>query len=136
VSNASNIIGLVNVNTASATVLACIPGIGTDKAESLVSARANRATPATNVAWVAAILADRNSIRQAGPYLTTKSYQVSADIAAVGRHGRGYRRTRFVIDTTGDTPKVVYRHNLAPLGWALGNVTRQTVATAAKEEGR
>jgi DNA uptake protein ComE-like DNA-binding protein len=134
VSNAQYIVGLVNVNTASEAVLACIPGIGPDNAPSLIAARANRATPATNVAWVASVL-ERQAAFQAGPYLTAQSWQVTADIAAVGRHGRGYRRTRFVIDKTGDTPKVVYRRNLAPLGWALGDQVRQTLA-AKETEGR
>ncbi len=132
-SDAKYIIGLVNVNTASQTVLACIPGIGADNAATLVAARSQRATPATNIAWVASVLDDA-AAAQAGPFLTVQSWQVSADVAAVGHHGRGYRRTRFVIDKTGDTPKVVYRRNLAPLGWALGDAARQTLA--AKETGQ
>jgi hypothetical protein len=63
-------------------------------------------------------------------YLTGQSYQVSADVAAVGRHGRGYRRERVVIDTS-DADKgaqIIYRRNLAPLGWALGRDVRQTLA--------
>ena len=43
-----------------------------------------------------------------------------ADIAAVGQHGRGYRRALFVIDFSGETAQVVYRKDLDALGWALG----------------
>ena len=123
--------GLVNVNTASATVLACIPGIGPDKAASLIATRTTQTTPPENLAWVVPILGEAGSIA-AGSYLTANSYQVSADIAAVGRYGRGYRRTRFVIDNSTGTPRIVYRRNMAPLGWALGSNVRDTLA--AKKE--
>jgi hypothetical protein len=63
--------------------------------------------------------------RQAGPYITGQSYQCSADVAAVGRHGRGYRRARVVIDSSSGTPQIVYRRDLSPMGWALGAETRQ-----------
>ena len=119
--------GLINVNTAGAAVLACVPGIGTDKAAALVTARLSRTTQDTNIAWVADTLSPENA-RQAGPYLTGQSWQAGADVAAVGRHGRGYRRTKFVIDTSTGTPRIIYRRNLAPLGWALGSEVRQSFA--------
>ncbi len=119
--------GLVNVNTASATVLACIPGIGADKAAQLISTRTSQATPPVSLAWVVPILGEDGAI-QAGPYLTVNSYQVSADVAAVGRYGRGYRRTRFVIDNSTGTPHIIYRRNMTPLGWALGSDVRATLA--------
>ena len=69
---------------------------------------------------------------------------MSADVAAVGRNGRGYRRTRFVIDTNPDSdpnkgnaplePRIIYRRNLAPLGWALGPEVREQLAL--KKEAR
>ncbi len=124
--------GLINVNTASATVLACVPGIGVDKAATLVTARQSRTTQDTNIAWVVDALGAERAVL-AGPYLTGQSWQASADVAAVGRHGRGYRRTKFVIDTSTGTPRVIYRRNLAPLGWALGSDVRGSFA-AQKED--
>jgi len=119
--------GLVNVNTASASVLACIPGIGSDNAATLVSTRAALANPPASLAWIVPILGEANAI-QAAPYLTVNSYQLSADVAAVGRNGRGYRRTRFVIDNSTGTPRIVYRRNFTPMGWALGSDTRDALA--------
>jgi hypothetical protein len=73
----------------------------------------------------------------AGPYLTAQSWQVGVDVAAVGRHGRGYRRTLSVIDASGDSPKIVYRRNLSGLGWALGGrVMRQLDAGGDLAAGR
>lgn len=116
--------GKVNVNTAPAAVLACIPGIGDDKAEELVSYRQSNAAGSTSVAWVKEVLSESEAL-EAGPYLTGQSYQFTADIAAVGKFGRGYRRTRFVFDTTEGAAKIIYRQNLSHLGWALGTETRQ-----------
>jgi type II secretory pathway component PulK len=121
--------GLINVNTASETVLECVPGITASTAAQIVSTREAQTQPVTNLSWVAPILGKAASA-QAGPYLTAETYQISADIAAVGRHGRGYRRTLFVIDNSSGTPQIVYRRNLAGLGWALGSQERETLAKA------
>jgi hypothetical protein len=59
-----------------------------------------------------------------GDYITTHSYQFTADIAAVGPFGRGYRRVRFVFDLSEGAPKIIYRQDLTRLGWALGRQTR------------
>jgi type II secretory pathway component PulK len=125
----------VNVNTASATVLACI--VGQEIADELVAERVSRGGYTTGIAWAAHLLASKNLTTELA-YLTGQSYQVSADVAAVGRHGRGYRRTRFVIDTNPETnpnsanateePRIIYRRNLASLGWALGPEVRQQLA--------
>ena len=120
--------GLINVNTASPTVLECVPGISEAAARQIVSTRESQTTPVTNLSWVAPILTGTAGV-QAGPYLTAETYQVSADVAAVGRHGRGYRRTLFVIDNSSGTPQIVYRRNLAGLGWALGPAARQALAS-------
>lgn len=119
--------GLINVNTASEAVLACIPGIGTEKASSLFSARLSRTTTDTNIAWVAETLGQEGAV-QAGPFITGRTSQVTADIAAVGRHGRGFRRTKFVIDQSSGTPRIIYRRNLSPYGWALGSDVRRDLA--------
>jgi len=120
--------GLVNVNTASAAVLSCIPGIDADQASALIANRSTLGTAPVSLAWIVPILGEANAIK-AGPYLTVNTYQISADVAAVGRHGRGYRRTRFVIDNSTGTPRIVYRRNMAPLGWALGSEVREMLAT-------
>ena len=84
--------GLINVNSASATVLACVPGIDESKAQEIASQQADH-RDAHSVAWVKDILTEEELI-EAGPYLTGQSYQFTVDAAAVGRLGRGFRRTR------------------------------------------
>lgn len=122
--------GRVNVNTASAEVLTCIPGIGEDKAAELVNYRLNNSQSLNSVAWVKNVLSSEQ-MEQAGPFLTGQTYAFTADVAALGAYGRGYRRTRFVFDVTEGTPKIIYRQNLNSLGWALGKEVRQNwLATA------
>jgi len=121
--------GLVNVNTASAAVLACIPGIGPDNAQNLVSYRLANPAALTSFAWLPNVLS-AGLIRRAGPYITDQSYQFSADIAAVGRNGRGYCREKVIFDTSKGVPRVIYRQDMSSYGWALGTQIRQALKTA------
>lgn len=127
VTNATALVGLINVNTASAEVLACVPGIGQENAQTLVGARASASNAATSLYWIVDTLG-RESAIAAAPYLTTRSYQFTVDAAAVGHHTRGYQRVRFLIDTSGGTPRIAQRRDLTHLGWALGIQLRRDLA--------
>ncbi len=130
----TNVVGLVNVNTASEAVLTCVPGIGQEFASTLVSYRRTNPDKLSTVSWVKDALgwttADRQRIRQAGPWITGRSYQYTADVAAVGHHGRGYRRTRFVFDTSEGPARIRYVQDLTGLGWALGPQIRDSLQLA------
>ncbi|MCX8036637.1 MAG: type II secretion system protein GspK [Candidatus Sumerlaeia bacterium] len=128
VSDSQYTTGLINVNTAPAAVLACVPGIGVEYAGHLVAYRTGKSEELYTVAWVLKVLDEQSAI-QAGPYLTTRTYQYGADIAAVGRSGKGYRRVFFVFDTSTGEPTVVYRRDRTGLGWALGTDVRDQIAS-------
>ncbi len=115
--------GLINVNTASETVLACIPGIGLDNAATLVAYRLANPDVLTSFAWLTQVLTPAQ-IRQAGRYITDQSYQFTADVAAVGRFGRGYCREKVIFDTRSTTPRIIYHQDLSSFGWALGSQVR------------
>jgi type II secretory pathway component PulK len=121
--------GRVNVNTASATVLACLLGGDTGAAQLLVNYRQSNPNNLTSIAWIIDALGQSYTealqALEAGDYITTQSYQFTADIAALGPYGRGYRRVKFVFDTSDGAPKIVYRQDLTHLGWALGKEVRQ-----------
>lgn len=119
--------GLVNVNTASEAVLTCIPGIGADTAAALVAYRAAHPEALTSMAWLTSAGMTAANIRRAGPYITDQSYQFSADIAAVGANGRGYCREKVVFDVSTGKPRIVYRQDLTPYGWALGVTVRRAL---------
>ena len=118
--------GWVNVNTASEAVLACVPGIGLENAPTLVTYRRSNPDRLNTVAWVKDAL-DQAVAIQAGPYLTGRTYQFSADIAAVGHYGRGYRRVKYIFDTSEGPPMIRFRQDLTHLGWALGKQAKQTL---------
>ncbi len=121
--------GLVNVNTASEAVLSCLPGIGLDNAPTLVTYRRSNPDRLNTVAWVRDAL-DQAVAIQAGRYITGRTYQFSADIAAVGHHGRGYRRVKYIFDTSEGPPMIRFRQDLTHLGWALGKQARQSLLLA------
>jgi type II secretory pathway component PulK len=132
--NTNATIGLLNVNTATATALGCIPGIGNDgvlglgsqNAETILQYRQNNPNQMNSVYWMIGALNSigttniTNACRQVGPFITANSWQYSADIVAVGHNGRGYRRVKFVYDCSSGIPLVVFREDLTYLGWALG----------------
>ncbi len=132
VSTNTVLVGLVNVNTAPEAVLACLPGIGPENAAALVAYRESQSGRLTSLAWVAEVLDEADAI-QAGPYLTARSYQYTADLVALGRQGRGYQRVRAVLDTRDGTPRVIARQDLTHLGWALGPEVREMLFTARRE---
>jgi DNA uptake protein ComE-like DNA-binding protein len=122
--------GRININTASAQVLACLPGISDtpDLAQTLVTYRQSNPDKLGSVAWVADALSQTTSALtalQTNDCITVRSYQFTADIAALGPNGRGYHRTRYIFDTADGYPKIVYRQDLTHLGWALGKQVRQ-----------
>jgi type II secretory pathway component PulK len=127
----------VNVNTAGVEVLTAlfmgVTGVNADQstaesaAQTLVTYRQQNPENLTSVAWIIDALGATSSIvtgLAAGDYVTTHSYQFTADIAAVGAYGRGYRRVKFVFDVSEGTPVILYRQDLSRLGWALGDQAR------------
>jgi type II secretory pathway component PulK len=129
--------GLLNINTAGATVMtALFMGLGVDQAtassaaQSLVTYRQQNPGNLNSVAWIVDALGN-NAVIQAlsnanRDYITTQSFQFTADIAAVGPFGRGYRRVKFIFDLSEGSPRIIYRQDLSRLGWALGEKVRAT----------
>jgi hypothetical protein len=115
-----SVVGLVNVNTATATALSCIPGIGVNLAPQILAYRQSSPPQTPSITWLKNIVTDTSVLASIGPYITPYSWQFTADVAAVGHANRGYRRVRFVFDCSSGTPLIVYRQDLTNLGWALG----------------
>jgi hypothetical protein len=126
--------GRVNINTASEPVLTALfmatgaaEQLAQGAAETMISYRRQNPNNLGTIAWMVNALGQNHSIINAlrsRDWITTRSYQFSADIAAVGPHGRGYRRVRYVFDTTEGTPRILQRQDLSGLGWALGETVR------------
>jgi len=131
------IYGRININTASETVLiALFMGLNIDEqtattaADTLINYRTQNAESIGSIDWMVTALGQSSSVVTAlasRDLVTTHAFQFSADIAAVGPLGRGYRRARFVFDLTDGTPKIIYREDLSRLGWALGSKVRENL---------
>ena len=142
-STSAYIQGRVNINTAGADVLtALLTGAGLDQntasgtAQSLITYRQQNPNNLGSIAWLIDALGTTSAAVRAlaaGDYVTTRSFQFTADIAAVGPFGRGYRRVKFIFDTSGGTPKIIYRQDLSRLGWALGEKARETWVAQATQ---
>jgi type II secretory pathway component PulK len=127
----------VNFNTACADVMiALFMGANVDEstaesaAQTLISYRQQNPGNLGSVAWIIDALGNNSPVVTAlarGNNVTTRSYQFTADIAAVGAFGRGYRRVKFIFDVSDGSPKILYRQDLSRLGWALGDKARQTL---------
>jgi len=136
VTNAHYTRGRLNINTGTAPALtALFTGLGVDQstasgaAQSLITYRQQNPNNLTSVAWIVDALGRSGTVIQAlrrGDYITTHSFQFTADIAATGAYGRGYRRVKFVFDISEGMPEIIYRQDLSRLGWALGGKTRET----------
>jgi hypothetical protein len=99
-------------------------------AQTLITYRQQNPDNLASVAWIIDALGNNSPVVTAlarGNYVTTHSFQFTADIAAVGPYGRGYRRVKFVFDVSDGTPKILYRQDLSRLGWALGEKVRETL---------
>jgi type II secretory pathway component PulK len=126
--------GRVNINTANVTVLSCLPGMDLGSAQQAVSYRQSNPNSLGTITWIVDALGRSSAAIQGlegGDYITTRSFQFAADIAAVGSYGRGYRRVKFIFDISDGTARILYRQDLTRLGWALGQDVRQT--TMGKE---
>ncbi len=133
--------GLLNINTASAPVMeALFMGLGVDQstaqsaAQSLVTYRQQNPNSLNAISWIVDALGNSSPVVQYlananRDYITPESFQFTADIAAVGPFGRGYRRVKFIFDISEGTPKIIYRQDLSRLGWALGEKARTTWVT-------
>ena len=140
-STSTYIRGRVNINTASTTVLTALfwgvgynQGVDQSTAESAAQSVFNyrqqnqqKLTIPWHGLWTPSAPPARSSTAlRRGDYITARTYQFSADIAAVGPYGRGYRRVKFIFDTSDGTPKIHLSPGFVQLGWALGDKARQT----------
>src|SRR5262249_8338285 len=88
--NNAYIDGRININTASAEVLSCLPGISDtpDLAQTLVTYRQSNPDKLGTIAWIVDALGQNGSSAldalQTNDCITVRSYQFTADIAALG----------------------------------------------------
>jgi type II secretory pathway component PulK len=113
--------GLININTAPRSVLLTLQAYGLEAGdvESIISQRLTTASlGTTDTAWLSELLGQQKAGSLAN-YICGQSYRYSADIVAVSRDGRGYRRVRIVIDASTNPATIVYRRDMTEQGFPL-----------------
>ena len=110
--------GLVNVNTASSTVLAALPGIDLPLAESIVSTRVGLSPERREtIAWLYQEgLVDAQKFKAIAPNLTASSSQFHFNVVGYGLPSGRYRVLDAVVDLTGTDPHVIYLRDITRLG--------------------
>jgi type II secretory pathway component PulK len=118
VDKAKPILGLVNVNTAPAEVLAILPGMDPNMAQQIVDARRDLdAETKSSLAWLyTQNLLDAAAFKLVAPYLTTRSFQYSLRCVGFGVPCGRYRVLEAVVDIGGGAPRVIYLRDISRLG--------------------
>ena len=117
-STLTNLVGLVNLNTASATVLATLPGLNATLADAIVAARAGLNLDAQKtIAWLYEDgVLNADAFKQVAPYLTTRSYQFNFLVAAYSVPPGSYRLLEVVVDVAANPPAVLLLRDVSQLG--------------------
>ncbi|MBM4017168.1 MAG: hypothetical protein FJ288_02390 [Planctomycetes bacterium] len=112
------LVGLVNVSTAPAEVLAALPGMDANLAQQIVDARRDLdAETKSSVAWLyTQNLLDAAAFKQVAPYLTARSLQYSVRCVGFGVPCGRYRVLEAVVDLGGGVPRAVYLRDISRLG--------------------
>jgi hypothetical protein len=116
--NATELFGLINVNTASATVLQTVPGIDESLAEALVSARSSVSEEdRRTTAWpFTESLVDAEEFKEIAPFLTARGFQYHFRVVGYGVVSRQHRILEVIIDAADGTPKTIYLRDVTRLG--------------------
>ncbi len=110
--------GLVNVNTASAAVLATLPGIDLPLAEAIVSTRTGMSPERrATTAWLYQEgVVDAAKFKVIAPNLTARSTQFRFTVVGYGLPSSRYRVLECVIDVGGTIPRLLYLRDITRLG--------------------
>jgi hypothetical protein len=110
--------GLIDVNTASSTVLATLPGIDPAIAETIVSTRTSvSASRRTTTAWlVQEGVVDAEKFKALAPSITARSRQFRFQVLGYGVPSGRFCVLQAVIDAGGDEPRVIELRDITRLG--------------------
>lgn len=120
--NENRLVGLVNLNTASAKALAALPGSDASLAEAIVAARVGLSDDARRTpAWLYQEgLVNADLFKKMAPHLTTRSYQFHFHVFAYAVPAGTYRVVEAVIDTAIQPPAILLLRDLTRLGMPYG----------------
>jgi len=112
------LVGLVNLNTARAEVLAAMPGLDASRARQIVDVRSGlSAETKSTIAWLyeQGVL-EPDVFKEVAPHLAARSYQFSVRCVGFGVPCRRYRVLEAVVDLAGSRPRLAYVRDVTRLG--------------------
>ncbi len=110
--------GLINVNTASASVLQTLPDVDVARAESIVAARQNlRSEQRSTPAWLyEESLVDADLFKKLAPLVTARALQFHLHVVGYGVPSGRFRVLEAIIDLGGPQPVISYLRDITRLG--------------------
>lgn len=110
--------GLININTASALVLATLPGIDLSLAESIVGTRSSlSAERRSTIAWLYQDgVVDADRFKRIAPQLTTRSHQFQFRVVGYGVPSGRFCVLEVEVDVAGGQRRVTSLRDLTKLG--------------------
>lgn len=119
----------INVNSAPAGVLLCLPQLTQADADAIVAHRQENPTPTdpTDISWLLDAVSGRGKQLAIANLVSGQSSCFSGDIVATSGDGRGFKRVRVVIDARKSPAKIIYRRDLTSYGWPLSADVRTTL---------
>jgi type II secretory pathway component PulK len=123
-------LGKVNVNTANAAVLTCLPGLTEDIVQKIISARPPltdlpTADPSfATAAWLmtnSTVGLTKAQMQKLDPFITARTTPNVFRVQALGYFDQGSTSARIeaVIDTNNGRPRIVYQRDISELGKAF-----------------
>ena len=110
--------GLVNVNTAPAMVLRCLPGLTEEQITAILDTRGvlDSGTKSTPAWLVTEGIVDSIAFEQVSPYVTARGQQFTIESLGYADHIGMVSRLQVVVDMVGPIAQVVYYRDLTHLG--------------------
>lgn len=110
--------GLINLNTAGATVLATLPGVDPALADTIVSTRTGLSPERrTTIAWLYQEgLVDAARFKQLAPLLTARGWQFRLQVLGYGIPSGRFRVLQTIVDVGGAEPRITYLRDITRLG--------------------
>lgn len=121
--DAAQVPGKINVNTAAKEVLAGLPGLTTDDVSAIMSRRLNAGDDLSSPAWLLRVLT-KQKVQRVFDLVTTRSYQFTVHAAVCLDDPddiRPMRRIDAVIDRSYSPVRIVWRRDLTQLGFPIPN---------------
>lgn len=111
-------VGLIDVNTAPAEVLRCVPFLTAQMADDIVTQRAALDSTAKRTpAWLLIHnVVDEDTMAEVIPFVTTRGFQFEVESVGFATHVGTVSRIQAVLQMRGPVAQIVYYRDLTPLG--------------------